>query len=105
MEVLAALRRSRLKYRPRAAQQALQHAQMLDQVVAAHTRLMPRIPEQDRPGTTDYLVELVQLGQVYRNYAYGWISRRDMLRQARVRSRRLDDLRWGRLIAQLAEGD
>lgn len=78
---------------------------MLDQVVAAHTRLMPRLSAQDRSATTDYLVELIELAQVYRNYARGWISRRDLERQADVRSRRLDDLRWGRLLAQLADGD
>lgn len=102
VELISGFRRRR--FHARAVEQALQQARMLDEVVAAHTRLLPKIPAADREGTTDYLVELVQLGRVYRCYAQGWISRRDMQRQAQLRSSRLDELRWGRLIAELSEG-
>lgn len=105
MDVLAALRDGLLSRRPRGARQAMRQAEMLDQVVAAHTRLMPRLIEPERSATTDYLVELVRLGQVYRSYAQGWITKRDMERQARAHSAQLDELRWGRLLTQLADPD
>jgi hypothetical protein len=78
---------------------------MLDQMVAAHVRLVPRLPEAQRARTADYLAELVILGDIYRRYARGWISRKEMDQQALRQSRKLDELRWQRFTRQPVDRD
>ncbi|MFC7342498.1 hypothetical protein [Saccharopolyspora griseoalba] len=66
---------------PGARSRALVSAQLLDEVVDAQLDSLPRLPPETRGRQADHLAELVQLGQFYRHYARGWISRRELQRR------------------------
>jgi hypothetical protein len=57
---------------------ALRCAQVLDEVVNAQVELLPHLPVEIRQRSADHLAELVLLGQAYRHFAAGWISRREL---------------------------
>lgn len=78
---------SRLSWR---ARRALRSAKVLDDVVDSQLELIPHLPAGARRESADYLAELVLLGQAYRHYAIGWISRRDLDRRGRETLKRLE---------------
>lgn len=69
---------------PGARSRALVSARLLDEVVDAQLDALPLLPPESRSRQADHLAELVQLGQSYRHYARGWMSRRELQRRCRA---------------------
>lgn len=65
------------------ASKALRAATALDRLVDAQLPLLPGLGDDARRRRADHLAELVMLAQSYRQYAYGWIGRRELDRRGR----------------------
>jgi hypothetical protein len=90
----------------RRAKRALESARVLDEVVNNQLMLVSRLPEDGRRRAADFLAELVMLAQFYRQYAAGWISRRELERRGLETMRRLSAIRRRRAsAAQFTEQD
>lgn len=97
---------ARLTTSSRRAQRALESARVLDEVVNTQLALLVRLPEDSRRRAADFLAELVMLAQFYRQYAAGWISRRELERRGLETMRRLSVIRRHRASqAQFTERD
>lgn len=72
---------------------ALRSAQLLDDVVNAQVRLIPNLSPGARESSAEYLAELVMLGQAYRHYAVGWISKCELERRGHETLHRLESLK------------
>lgn len=72
--------RRRMTFRHR---KALHSARVLDDVVDTEVGLVPELSGSARQRAVDHLAELVLLSQAYRQYAAGWISRRELTRRGR----------------------
>jgi hypothetical protein len=83
-----------LKLKPNwRGRRALRSARELEHVVNDQVALLPRLPEDLRQRSADHTAELVMLGQAYRQYAEGWISRRELRRRGRATLGRLQSRR------------
>ena len=72
--------RRRVTFRQR---KALHSARVLDDVVDTEVGLVPELDGAARQRAVDHLAELVLLSQAYRQYAHGWITRRELTRRGR----------------------
>ncbi|GAA0557735.1 hypothetical protein GCM10009533_64080 [Saccharopolyspora spinosporotrichia] len=86
---IANMRRAKLVPRWR-GKRALRSAQVLDDVVNAQVALLPQLSPEARQRSADHLAEMVMLGQAYRHYAAGWISRRELERRGKAALRRME---------------
>lgn len=75
---------------------AVRSAELLDDVVDAQAVLLPQLPEPLRRRSADHLAELVMLGQAYRHYAAGWITRAQLDRRGKEIRARLEEIRLPR---------
>lgn len=81
-------------------------AAALDRLVDAQLPLLPGLGPEARAHSAEYLAELVMLAQSYRQYANGWISRRELDRRGRQAVERLGSHRAARLpVAGVGEPD
>lgn len=89
---------------PGARSRALVSAQLLDEVVDSQLETMPLLPPEARGRHADHLAGLVRLGQSYRHYARGWISRRELQRRCKATIRAQETPR-GPAPVQLVDGE
>ena len=90
----------------RRVQRALESARVLDEVVNNQLVLVARLPEESRRRAADFLAELVMLAQFHRQYAAGWISRKELERRGLDTMHRLSAIRRRRASeAQFTEQD
>ncbi|GAA4856582.1 hypothetical protein [Saccharopolyspora rosea] len=72
---------------------ALSTARLLDDLVTDQVWMLPHLSPDSRRRSADHLAELTMLGQAYRYYAIGWISRRELQRRGRAAADRLAEIR------------